>query len=127
MKMLEETEWQDNCGNNYKFESEAYSCKVTIKITRPNMVLIGNEVEYNLDMTGDGHIVRKHCFSGKVIFVQRKPTIKVKHFTVIGITNLLGEPVCCIVIIEVREKMFDLWDVIDFSKEKVGYESDGEE
>ena len=28
-----------------------------------------------------------------------------KHFTFIGITNLLGEPICCIVIIEGSKKI----------------------
>ena len=42
MTMLEETEWQDKDGNRVEFESEAYGCKVTIKITRPDMVLLGD-------------------------------------------------------------------------------------
>ena len=52
---------------------------------------------------------------------------KKKKFTVIGISNLLGEPIFCIVIIEGKEKLFDIRDGIDLSKEKFGYDSDGEE
>ena len=54
--MLEEPEWQDKDGNRVEFESEAYGCKVTSEITRPDMVFIGDEVGGNIDMTGDGHI-----------------------------------------------------------------------
>ena len=50
-----------------------------------------------------------------------------KHFTVIGITNLLGEPICCILIIESKEELFGIRAGIYFSKNKVGDESDREE
>ena len=50
-----------------------------------------------------------------------------KHFTVIGLTKLLGEPICCIIIIECKEELFDIRSGNDLSKEKVGYESGGEE
>ena len=54
--MLEEPEWQDKDGKRVEFESEAYGCKVTSKITRPVMVVFGNEVGANIYITGDGHI-----------------------------------------------------------------------
>ena len=38
MTMLEEPELKDKDGNRVEFEQEAYGCKVTSKITRPNMV-----------------------------------------------------------------------------------------
>ena len=50
-----------------------------------------------------------------------------KHFTVIGLTNLLGEPFFYIVIIEGKEKLFNIRAGIDFSKEKFGDDNDGEE
>ena len=99
MTVLEEPYWQDKDGNRVEFESEAYVCKVTSKITRPDMVLIGNEIGGNLDMTGDRHIGREKFICKKVCIAQIKATRKAKHFTVIGITNLLGGPICCIVII----------------------------
>ena len=58
---------------------------------------------------------------------QRKETKKAKRFTVIGLTKLLCEPIFCILIIEGKEQLFDIWDGIYLSKEKVGYESYGEE
>ena len=56
MMMLGETEWQDKDGNRIEFESEAYGCKVTSKFYRPGMVLLGDTVGVNLDMTGDEHV-----------------------------------------------------------------------
>ena len=92
-------ELQDKDGNCVEFESEAYGCKVTIKIARPDVVLLGDEFGSNHDMTGDGCIGGEKLICDKGCISQRKATRKVEHFTVIGITNLLGEPICCIVII----------------------------
>ena len=78
-------------------------------------------------MTGDGHIVGEKLLCEKGCVSQRKETIKAKHFTVIRFTNLLGEHICCIIISEGKEQLVDIWVGIDLSKDKVGYESDGEE
>ena len=102
--MSEEPEQQDKDENRVEFESEAYGCKVTSKNFRPEMVLIGYEFGGNLGMTGDGHTGGEKVLCEKDCISQRKTTKNVKHFTVIGITNLLGEPICCIVIIEGKEK-----------------------
>ena len=118
---------QDKDGNCVEFESEAYGCKVTSNITLPDMVLLGDGVGANLDTTGDGHIGGDKFICEKGCIEQRKTTIKLKHFIVIGLTNLLGEPICCILIIEGKEQCFYIWDGIDLSKEKVGDESGGEE
>ena len=64
------------------------------------MVLLGDEVGGNLDITGDGHIGRNKLVCEKGCIAQIKPTIKNKRLEVIGLTKLLGEPICCIVIIE---------------------------
>ena len=56
MKMLEEMEFQDKDGNRVEYESEAYVCKVTSRITLTDMVLIVNEVGAIIEMAGDGHI-----------------------------------------------------------------------
>ena len=91
--MLQEPEWQDKDGNRAGFKSEAYGCKVTSKIAQPDMVLLGDEVGANLDITGDGHIVGDKFLCEKGFISQRKETIKAKRFKVIGLTNLLGEPI----------------------------------
>ena len=93
---------QDKDGNRVKFESEAYGCRVTSKITRPDMVLLGDEFGGNIDMIGDGNIVGEKLICDKDCIAQNKETRKMKHFTVIWLTNLLGKPICCIAIIECK-------------------------
>ena len=91
MTMLEELEWKDKYGKRVEFESETYGFKVAGKITRPDMVLLGNEVGGHTDMTGDGHIGGEKLLCEKGCISQRKATRKAKHFTV---TILLSEPIC---------------------------------
>ena len=55
MMVLEGQEWQYKDGNRVEFESDAFFCKVTSNISRPDMVLLGDEVGGNIDMNGDGH------------------------------------------------------------------------
>ena len=125
MKMLEGPEQKHKDENYFEFKSEAYGCKLTSKITQPNMVLLGDEVGANLDMTGDGNIGGEKLLYEKGCISQRKATVKAKHFTVIGLTKLFGELIYCIEIIEGKEQWFDIWAGNDLSKEKVVYQSDG--
>ena len=99
MTMLEDLEWQDKDGNRVEFESDAYGWKGSSKNSWPDMVLLGDEVGVYIDMAGDAHIEGEKLLCEKGCIAQIKATKKAKHFTVIGITNLLGEPICCIVII----------------------------
>ena len=80
------------------------------------MVLLGNEVGGNFDMNGDGHIGGEKFICEKGCISQRKEKRKNKHFTVIGIAKLLGEPIFCIVIIEGKGQFFDIPAGIDLSK-----------
>ena len=63
------------------------------------MVLIGDESKGNLDRNVDGHIVGEKFLCEKGCIAKIKATRKEKHFTVIGLKNLLVEPICCIVIV----------------------------
>ena len=90
------------------------------------MVLLGDEFGGNLDITGDGNIGGEEFLCEKFFIAQIKAKIQAKHFTFIGLTNLLGEPIFRIVIIEVKERLLDIWDGTDLSKETVGDESDEE-
>ena len=89
------------------------------------MGILGEKVGRNFDMTGDRHIGGEKVPCEKGCIAQIKSTKKVKHFTIIGITNLIGEPICCILIIEVKEEPIDIRASIDFYKEKFGYKRDG--
>ena len=113
MTMLEELKLQDKYGNHVEFESKEYGCNLTNNISRPDMVLLGDEVGGYLDMTGDGHIGGEKFLCEKGCISKRKVTRKAKNFTVIGITKLLGESICCILIIERKKRQFDTWAEID--------------
>ena len=82
--ILEEPEWQYKYRNHVEFEFEAYGCKLTSKIIRPDMVLIGNEVVGNLDVTGDGHI------GGEKILSEKGCITKIKATRKENISQLLG-------------------------------------
>jgi hypothetical protein len=52
---------------------------------------------------------------------QKMTTKKDKHFNLMGPTNLvLGDPVCCIVIIEGKVDAFDIRYGIDFMNQDLG-------
>ena len=91
------------------------------------MVIFGKKVGGNLDMTSYGHIGGEKFLCEKGCIAKIKETKKSNHFTVIGITNLLGEHICFIVIIEGKEQYIAIKAGIGLSKEKVGDESDVEE
>ena len=78
-------------------------------------------------MTGDGNIGGDKVICDKGCIEQQKATRKAKHFTVIGIINLPGQPICCVVIIEGKHLVFDIQACIDLSKVKVGDKGGGEE
>ena len=68
------------------------------------MLIIVDEVGYNIDMTGDGHIGGEKFISKKGLFPKEKQQDK-QNITFNGFTNLIGEPICCIVIIEDKKKI----------------------
>ena len=63
-------------------------------------MLLGDEIGANLDMTGDRHMGGGQFLCEKGCIAPRKSTRKLKIFTVIGLTNLLDEPICFIVVAE---------------------------
>ena len=83
------------------------------------MVLLGDEVWGNLETTGDGHIGGEKflCYKGYIII--RKSTRKEKYFTVIGLTILPGEPICCILIIEGKKIYFIFGLVLIYLRRKL--------
>ena len=57
-------------------------------------------------MTGDGYIGIEKFLYDKSYIAQIISTTKAKHFTVIGLTNVFGELIFCIVIVEGKEQLF---------------------
>ena len=79
-------------------ESELFGCKVTHDITKLHMVLTFDELGGNTSQKGDGNV------GGELLICERgkTPQVKIhvrnKHFTVIGLTTLTGNPAMCVVI-----------------------------
>ena len=93
MMMLQEPEFKDKGGKHVGFESDRFCCKVTSELSQPDMVLLDEKSGGNIYMTYDGYIGGEKVICDKVCIAKIKSTIKSKHFTFIGITNLLGEPI----------------------------------
>ena len=74
MMMLKEYELKDKDGKHVEFGSDKFGCKVIIKIYRPEMVLLVDEVGANLDMTGGGNIGGYNVICDKGCIEQRKST-----------------------------------------------------
>ena len=78
----------------------AYGCKVTHTIIRPEMCLCGDEVGGNICMAGDGHVGGELFLAEKGTIPQNKASKTNKRFTLIGLTAFTGEPVICIIILQ---------------------------
>ena len=88
----------DHSGHIFR-ESHALGCKITHYFTRPYICLVGDEVDGNISMTGDEHQGGKLFLYPKGTTYQQKLSTQYKHFTMIRLTMLIGEPVMCIIII----------------------------
>ena len=97
-KRMDEPVWMDRTGNVVE-EVDAFGCKITHEFTRPDMCLVGDEVGGNINMTGDGHQGGQLLLCPKGTIPQQKISTRDKHFTLMGLTLLSGEPVMCILII----------------------------
>ena len=65
--------WMNKEGEIVKNEEDAFGCKVSHQITRPEMCIVGDEVGGNISMKGDGH-------AGGQLFVCEKGTIPQKKY-----------------------------------------------
>ena len=115
--------WMDRSGNIVD-ESKAYGCKVTHDIIHPEYCIVADEVGNNISMKNDGHIGGQKYLCAKGAVPQQKASTKDKHFTLLGLTLLNGEPLMCVVIIQGTLEKSDYWAGIDILAEKIGDESD---
>ena len=79
-------------------KDKAFGCKVKIEITHPEMVIVADEVGCNTSQTGDGHVDGETYMCGKNKVPQKRASKKDKHFTLLGLTLLTGEPLMCVII-----------------------------
>ena len=110
--------WVNQDGDEVQTEDEAFGCKVDIKINRPDMCLVFDEVGCNLSQEGDNANggERYMCAPDDVPYLSS--ATKNQHFTCLGLTRLDGQPLMCVVIIAGKKR--DLatevgidWDKLD--------------
>ena len=79
-----------------------------------------DEVGSNISQRGDGHVGgRKYCCEIGGI-PQNKSSYNDKHFTCLGFTALMGEPVMCVVIIAGMIEAYEVEVGIDVTAEVIG-------
>ena len=113
---LEDPIWMDKDGNSCE-PNEAFGCKVTHRILYPEDVLVADELGGNLSQKGDGNLggEKLMCEAGTV--PRQRSCTNDRHFTVLGFTNLLGEPVMCCVIIKGVNRNTAVETGLDFTKQ----------
>ena len=120
---LDDPVWMDKDGNIVE-EGQAFGQKVTHRITRPDMFLVGDEVGGNTSQLGDGNIGGKLMLCERGTVPQRKVSNKDKHFTLMGLTALTGKPVMCILVLTGKTPKTDVETGIDMFAESIGVATD---
>ena len=90
--------WMDKDGNTV-LEADAFGCKVGLDIKRRDIMLMMDETGGNTSQKGDGFVGGEKLLCERGTVVRQKISVKDKHYTVLGLTNLDGETIMCIVII----------------------------
>jgi hypothetical protein len=121
---LDEPVWMDKEGNIVDKEEDAFGLKMHDQITHPEFCLVGDEVGGNTSQKGDGHVGGKKYVCQKGYVPQQKASKKEKKFTVIGLTNLKGEPVMCVIIIEGKQRQLEVELGLDYSAHLEGSAED---
>ena len=113
---LPEPIWVDRYGKKLPSEEGASGCKTDLKITRPDMVIMFDEVGCDLSQEGD-HIKggeKYMCSPDEVPY--KSSASKNCHFTTLGLTRLDGEPLMCVTIIAGKKREVTVETGIDWSK-----------
>ena len=96
-ELLETPKWMDKDGKEVK-EDDVFGCKVTHNILHPYMCLVMDEVGGNTNQKGYGNVGGQLQLCKREMTPQENINTKDKHYTLLGITTMTGEPVVCIVI-----------------------------
>ena len=121
---LDSPVWMDRAGNEVEDEADAYGCKVTHKVIRPDMCICGDEVGGNLSMKGDGNEGGKLLLGERGYVAQEKASTHSRKFTMIGFTALTGDPVMCVLIFEGKRPNGSIEAGIDITIKPNGSPSD---
>jgi hypothetical protein len=95
--------WMDKNGKIVSQENEAYACKVMTKLTQPDMCIVMDKVGCNTSQLHDSHVGGTRFVVGKFNEARQLATKKDKHFTCLGLTLLMGNPLMCVVIVEGKQ------------------------
>ena len=96
-KKLDQPQWQNKNGQVCD-EEEAFGCKVTHRVTLSDMFLVMDEVGSDTSQKGGGAVGGEKIVCGRGTSPKEKCSSKSKHWTLIGLTSLSGDPVMCICI-----------------------------
>ena len=96
-KLLDNLEWKNKKGESVS-ETQAYGCQVTHQMDQPEYCVVMDEVGGKINMQGDGYIGGETFLCELGVIPQDKSSRNNKHFTLLGINLLSGEPIMCVVI-----------------------------
>ena len=117
--MLLEPVWMNAKGELVE-ESDAYRCKVTLDITKPEMCVVADEVCGNTLQKDDGKIGGKRWLCSPGTIPQRKISTKNEHYSTLGLTLLDERPMSCVVIMAGENPKAKVENGIDVFVEAVG-------
>jgi len=121
--LLDELVWISTNGDVVK-EKDEYGCKVTIDITKPEMCVVADEVGGNMSQKGDGLVGGELMLIKPGQVAQRNISTKDKHYTLLGLILLTGEPLICVVIMAGDNPKPEVETGIDFFAEQIGASTD---
>ena len=111
----------DRYGHIFR-ETDALGCKITHHFTRPDMFLVGDDVGGNISMTDDIHHSDHLLLWPKGTTPQDKVSTRDKHFTLMDLATMSGEPVIFIIILLGKQPSSLVEIVINNSTKMVGKE-----
>ena len=115
---------QDRQGRLCASQSDSFGCRVTANITRPDIIFVADEVGGNIFQREDGPKGGEKLLCQKGCAPYHKVSKKDRHFTVMGITSLTCNLLCCIVIVKGEQRNLFVESGIDVTATPVSDVSD---
>ena len=97
-----------------------YGCQVTHQLDHPKYCVVMDEVGGNINTQSDGHIGGKTFLCELGVIPQEKSSRNDKHFTLLGLTLLSGEPLVYVIIFVGKRRNPVVEMEIDPRTEEVG-------
>lgn len=118
---LEEPQYVDEEGNTVEDEALGFGYKANIRYTRPENIFVLDETGGNSGGRNDKNNAGEKLVCPTGITPRQEVGIKDEHFTVLPITNLLGELVMVAIIFK-GEKLLESWCLgLDVFADEVGF------